>query len=67
MGRTYRKDDEHNFGFRNEKRQRPKKNKHRKSKKDSYGHRYNVTGVYEDHDDDDPRFEKFTNAKRKDK
>jgi hypothetical protein len=65
MGRTYRRDDDTAFGFRKEKKQK-KKNKHRKADKDFFGERYNVAGAREDREDD-PGFEKFTNAKRKNK
>lgn len=65
MGRTYRKDDDHNF-YPVDRKGKAKKNKHRKQKRNFVGERYNMTQPYEDHYDDDG-FEKFEYAKRKGK
>ena len=65
MGRTYRRDDDHNlYGV--DRKGKNKKNKPRKQKRNFVGERYNMTQTYEDHYDDDG-FEKFDYAKRKGK
>ena len=65
MGRTFRKDDDHN-SYSVDRKGKAKKNKSRKHKRSFVGERYNMSQTYEDHYDDDG-FEKFDYAKRKGK
>lgn len=65
MGNTYRKDKEHN-SYPVGRKGKTKKNKHRKHKGNFSGQHYDMTQPYEDYYDDDS-FEKFDNAKRKNK
>jgi hypothetical protein len=65
MGRTFRRDDDHNY-YGSNRSGRPKKNKPRKQKKNFSDKSYNVAETYEDHYGDQG-FEKFDYAKRKGK
>jgi len=66
MGRTFRRDDDHNFGRTKKKNLRAKKNKPGKVKKSFTDRNYNELESYEDRYDDGG-FEKFTYGKRKGK
>jgi len=66
MGRTFRRDDDHNFGRTKNKNLRAKKNKPGKVKKSFTDRNYNELESYEDRYDDGG-FEKFTYGKRKGK
>jgi len=66
MGRTFRKDDDHNFGRPKNKNYKVKKNKQGKLRKTFTGKDYNELESYEDRYDDGG-FEKFTYGRRKGK